>query len=159
MAIIPTAKIFSESEWVEFINYHAVSSRQAEVIKRLLSGLADKQIALIITPNVLLLILVLVSVAVATPMARAACPTYQTLGRRASDNKPNVQLRRTITLLDPFALKSYKAEGTSFLSIDTLGMKSGSTTMRHRILIPSRPAVRSVFKLSLLLCSRIDSRE
>ena len=139
MAIISRAKISSENEWVEFVCHYAVTS------------------SLVITPNVLFLILVLVTVAVATPLAFAACPTYQPLGRWASENKPNAQLRRPISFLDPFSLKSYKVENTSFLSIDTQGMKSGSTAIRHRILIPSRPAVRSVFKLSLTLCSGIDS--
>jgi len=46
MAITSCTEIFSESEWAELISDMPITTRQVEVIKHLLSGKSDKQIAL-----------------------------------------------------------------------------------------------------------------
>jgi DNA-binding NarL/FixJ family response regulator len=46
MAIALGIEIFSESEWKELVSNLFVSPRQAQVIRYLLSGHSDKQIAL-----------------------------------------------------------------------------------------------------------------
>jgi DNA-binding NarL/FixJ family response regulator len=46
MTIAESTEIFSKREWAELISNLPVSSRQAEVIKHILLGRSDKQIAL-----------------------------------------------------------------------------------------------------------------
>ena len=46
MTIALSTEIFSEGEWIELINDLSPAPRQAQVIKYILSGLSDKQIAL-----------------------------------------------------------------------------------------------------------------
>jgi len=45
MTIALSTEIFSESEWIELINDLSLPPRQAQVIRCILSGLSDKQIA------------------------------------------------------------------------------------------------------------------
>ena len=46
MTIALSTEIFSEREWIEIINDLSLPPRQAQVIRYILSGLSDKQIAL-----------------------------------------------------------------------------------------------------------------
>ena len=46
MVLALMTNIFSDSEWAELVSDLSISLRQAEVIKHLLSGLSDKQVAL-----------------------------------------------------------------------------------------------------------------
>ena len=46
MTIALNTEIFSESEWIKLINDLSLPPRQAQVIRYILSGLSDKQIAL-----------------------------------------------------------------------------------------------------------------
>lgn len=45
MALVTRTDIFSESEWSELVRDLSLSPRQAQIIKLLLSGHSDKQIA------------------------------------------------------------------------------------------------------------------
>ncbi|MHC4172641.1 MAG: response regulator transcription factor [Planctomycetota bacterium] len=46
MALVSGTEIFSESEWMELVQELSLSPRQAQVVKCLLLGHSDKQIAL-----------------------------------------------------------------------------------------------------------------
>ena len=43
---LSTTEVFSENEWIELINDLSLSPKQAQVIRYILSGQSDKQIAL-----------------------------------------------------------------------------------------------------------------
>jgi len=45
MVVASKMRIFSETEWSELVHDLALSPRQADIVKLLLSGLSDKQIA------------------------------------------------------------------------------------------------------------------
>jgi len=52
MALVSETEIFTESEWLEIVNELSLPPRQAEVIKQLLSGRSDKQIATVLQISV-----------------------------------------------------------------------------------------------------------
>jgi len=46
MSLVLSAELFSQSEWLQITNELCLSKRQADIIKCILSGCSDKQIAM-----------------------------------------------------------------------------------------------------------------